>query len=119
MWQRRGRQSESKALADAYKVAPLQSRADLIIKLVRRLLGPSAVVSDDGEHEPDGWVWRVAVAGPLRHEHVEARGRCRTVVTRPVRAARLHVRVLDVLPHGWYRQMHHAVGASHEGHWCL
>ena len=112
MWQRRGRQSESNALADAYKVAPLQSRADLIIKLVRRLLGPSAVVSDDGEHEPDGWVWRVAVAGPLRHEHVEARGRWRTVVTRPVRAARLHLRVLDVLPHGWYRQIN-AVGASH------
>jgi hypothetical protein len=116
LWQRRGRQSESKALADAYKVAPLQSRADLIIKLVRRLLGPSAVVSDDGEHEPDGWVWRVAVAGPLRHEHVEARGRCRTVVTRPVRDARLHVRVLDVLTHGWYRQTcrHHVVGR-----WCL
>ena len=114
LWQRRGRQSESNALADAYKVAPLRSRADLIVEMVRRLLGPSAVVSDAGDHEPDGWVWRVAVAGPLRNEHVEARGRWRTVVTRPVRAARLHVRVLDVLPHGWYRQMmHHAVGASH------
>ena len=113
LWQRRGRQSESNALADAYKVAPLRSRADLIVELVRRLLGPSAVVSDAGDHEPDGWVWRVAVAGPLRHEHLEARGRWRTVVTRPVRAARLHVRVLDVLPHGWYRQMHHVVGASH------
>jgi len=105
LWQRRGRQSESNALADAYKVAPLRSRADLIVEMVRRLLGPSAVVSDAGDHEPDGWVWRVAVAGPLRHEHLEARGRWRTVVTRPVRAARLHVRVLDVLPHGWYR--HH------------
>ena len=104
LWQRRGRQSESNALADAYKVAPLRSRADLIVEMVRRLLGPSAVVSDAGDHEPDGWVWRVAVAGPLCHEHLEARGRCRTVVTRPVRAARLHVRVLDVLPHGWYRQ---------------
>ena len=108
-----GRQSESNALAVAYKAAPLRSRADLIVELVRRLLGPSAVVSDAGDHEPDGWVWRVAVAGPLRHEHLEARGRWRTVVTRPVRAARLHVRVLDVLPHGWYRQMHHVVGASH------
>ena len=112
LWQRRGRQSESNALADAYKVAPLRSRADLIVEMVRRLLGPSAVVSDAGDHEPDGWVWRVAVAGPLRHEHLEARGRWRTVVTRPVRAARLHVRVLDVLPHGWYRQIN-AVGASH------
>jgi len=119
LWQRRGRQSESKAHADAYKVAPLQSRADLIIKLVRRLLGPSAVVSDDGEHEPDGWVWRVAVAGPLRHEHVEARGRWRTVVTRPVRAARLHVRVLDVLPHGWYRQIIMQLARATEGRWCL
>ena len=114
-----GRQSESNALADAYKVAPLRSRADLIVEMVRRLLRPSAVVSDAGDHEPDGWVWRVAVAGPLRHEHLEARGRWRTVVTRPVRAARLHVRVLDVLPHGWYRQTSCRWPRATEGHWCL
>ena len=64
MWQRRGRQSESKALADAYKVAPLQSRADLEVELVLRLLGPIAVVSHAGDRESNGWVWRVAVAGP-------------------------------------------------------
>lgn len=56
---------------------------------------------------------------PLCHEHLEAHGRCRTVVTRPVRAARLHVRVLDVLPHGWYRQTSCRWPRATEGHWCL
>lgn len=118
--QAESRETESYAPDVKFKVAaPLRSRADLEVELVLRLLGPIAVVSDAGDHEPDGWVWRVAVAGPLCHEHLEARGRCRTVVTRPVRAARLHVRVLDVLPHGWYRQTSCRWPRATEGHWCL
>ena len=118
--QKESRETESYAPDVKFKVAaPLRSRADLEVELVLRLLGPIAVVSHAGDREPNGWVWRVAVAGPLCHEHLEARGRCRTVVTRPVRAARLHVRVLDVLPHGWYRQTSCRWPRATEGHWCL
>jgi len=38
------------------EIGPLRSRADLIFKLVRRLLWASAVVSDAADYEPNGWV---------------------------------------------------------------
>ena len=90
------REAEGYAPDVAFEVvAPLRSRADLIVEMVMLLLGRFAVVSQADHLEPNGWVWRVAVAGALRHECLEARGRSRAVVTRPHQSARLRVIVIE------------------------